>query len=102
MKDAMKILHVETGMNLYGGALQVHYLLRGLADREGVESVLVCPSGSAIAEAARENVQTLHAVPMRGDLDLLFIHRLLDIIRKETPDIIHLHSRRGADILGGI
>ncbi|MCJ7501166.1 glycosyltransferase family 4 protein, partial [bacterium] len=87
---------------LYGGALQVHYLLRGLADREGVESVLVCPSGSAIAEAARENVKTLHAVPMRGDLDLLFIHRLLDIIRKETPDIIHLHSRRGADILGGI
>ena len=98
----MKILHVETGMNLYGGALQVHYLLRALAGRDGVESSLVCPEGSAIAEAARENVQTLHSVPMKGDLDLLFIPRLLGIIRKESPDIIHLHSRRGADILGGI
>ncbi|MCJ7501425.1 glycosyltransferase family 1 protein, partial [bacterium] len=60
MNRPVRILHVETGMHLYGGALQVHYLLRGLADREGVESVLVCPSGSAIAEAARENVKTLH------------------------------------------
>jgi len=98
----MRILHVETGMNLYGGALQVHYLLRGLLDREGVENTLVCPEGSAIAEAARENVKTLYSVPMKGDLDLLFIPRLLGIIRKENPDIIHLHSRRGADILGGI
>ncbi|MCK5352450.1 glycosyltransferase family 1 protein, partial [bacterium] len=97
----MRILHVETGMNLYGGALQVHYLLRGLAGREDVENVLVCPEGSAIAEAARENVRTLHPVPMKGDLDLLFVPRLLGIIRKECPDIIHLHSRRGADILGG-
>jgi glycosyltransferase involved in cell wall biosynthesis len=98
----MKILHVETGMNLYGGALQVHYLLRGLADIEGVASTLVCPKGSAIADASRENVNKLHAVSMKGDLDLFFIPRLMGIIRDEEPDIIHLHSRRGADILGGI
>ena len=102
MKKPLRILHVETGMNLYGGALQVHYLLRGLADRKGVESALVCPDSSGIAEAARGNVKTLYAVPMKGDLDLLFVPRLLSIIRKENPDIIHLHSRRGADILGGI
>jgi len=102
MKDVLKILHVETGMNLYGGALQVHYLLRGLADCEDVDSTLVCPRGSAIGEAAKENVKLLHAVPMKGDLDLLFILRLLSILKKENPDIIHLHSRRGADILGGI
>lgn len=98
----MRILHVETGMNLYGGALQVHYLLRGLTNWKNVESTLVCPEGSAIAEAARENVRKLYSVPMKGDLDLLFVPRLLSIIRKENPDIIHLHSRRGADILGGI
>ncbi len=102
MKKPLRILHVETGMNLYGGALQVHYLLRGLADRENIESTLVCPNGSAIAEVTMENVKTLHAVPMEGDLDLLFIPRLMSIIKKENPDIIHLHSRRGADILGGI
>jgi len=102
MKETLKILHVETGMNLYGGALQVHYLLQGLTVHKNVENVLVCPEGSAIAEAAKENVKSLHAVPMKGDLDLLFIPRLLGIIRKEHPDIVHLHSRRGADILGGI
>ena len=95
-------MHVETGMNLYGGALQVHYLLRGLADSNAIENTLVCPEKSAIAQAARENVETLHAVRMKGDLDILFIPRLLGIIRRESPDIIHLHSRRGADILGGI
>ncbi|MDF1526204.1 MAG: glycosyltransferase [bacterium] len=102
MKRPIRILHVETGRNLYGGALQVHYLLRGLANRKNVESTLVCPEGSAIAEAAREYVDELYTVPMKGDLDLLFIPRLRTIIRKESPDIIHLHSRRGADVLGGI
>ena len=64
--------------------------------------MLVCPSGSAIGEVAGENVKALYTVPMKGDLDLFFVPRLLRIIRKESPDVIHLHSRRGADILGGI
>lgn len=89
-------------MNLYGGALQVHYLLRGLAGRVDVSNLLVCPKGSAIAKAAWENTSALYTVPMRGDLDLLFIPRLAGILKKEKPDIIHLHSRRGADIMGGI
>ena len=102
MTAPIKVLHVETGMNLYGGALQVNYLLRGLAEHEGVESILVCPENSAIGEAAKGNVKTLHAIKMKGDLDLLFIPRLMSIIRAENPDIVHLHSRRGADIIGGI
>lgn len=95
------ILHVETGMHLYGGALQVFYLLRGLNER-GWRSVLVCSEGSAIAEAAAGFVSKVHAVPMRGDLDLGFIGRLRRIIRAEAPDLVHLHSRRGADLLGGV
>jgi glycosyltransferase involved in cell wall biosynthesis len=102
VKKSIRVLHVETGMNLYGGALQVLYLLEGLAEHKNIQSILVCPDGSAIADAARGYVKTLHTVPMKGDLDLLFIPRLLRIIGREYPDIIHLHSRRGADILGGI
>ncbi len=96
----MKILHVEAGMHLYGGALQVFYLLRGLKAR-GVENVLVCPRGSAIAQACRD-LATVHEVPLRGDLDLMFIPRLRRIIKQQRPDAVHLHSRRGADTLGGI
>ena len=46
----MKVLHVEAGRYLYGGAQQVVWLNEGLA-RRGVENVLVCPTGSDIATA---------------------------------------------------
>ncbi|MDT8367432.1 MAG: glycosyltransferase family 4 protein [bacterium] len=98
----MRILHVETGMNLYGGALQVSYLLRGLSGHPDVHNVLVCPKGSAIAGAASDSVDTLYAVPAGGDLDLAFLVRMVSILRRERPDIVHLHSRRGADVLGGV
>ncbi len=95
------VVHVEAGMHLYGGALQVFYLLRGLSEKP-VRNVLVCPEGSAIAKAAAEVVDSVYEVPMKGDLDLGFISRLRKIIRVEKADLVHLHSRRGADVLGGI
>ncbi|MEW8030527.1 MAG: glycosyltransferase [Candidatus Thiodiazotropha sp.] len=97
----MKVLHVEAGMHLYGGARQVVYLLSGL-QHHGVESHLVCPRGSAVAEAVREIGVAVEEVAMGGDLDLGLIYRLMRTIQRNTPDLVHIHSRRGADILGGI
>lgn len=97
----MKSLHVEAGKHLYGGALQVVFLLQGLKAR-GDEAVLVCPGGSAIAEAARPHAARVHEIDMKGDLDLGMAGRLRRIIRAERPDIVHLHSRRGSDLWGGI
>ncbi|MBN2719881.1 MAG: glycosyltransferase [Proteobacteria bacterium] len=97
----MRILHVETGRNLYGGALQVLYLLQGLRDARGTENILVCPRGSGIAPVASDAAR-VREIPVKGDLDLGFLLRLIRILRGEKPDIIHLHSRRGADVLGGI
>ncbi|KPK57860.1 MAG: glycosyltransferase family 4 protein [Gammaproteobacteria bacterium] len=97
----MKILHVETGMHLYGGALQASYLVGGLAAR-GVESLLVCPFGSALAAEAYPEPVSVFAVPMGGDLDLPFVGRIRRLIKTHHPDLVHLHSRRGADWLGGI
>ena len=97
----MKLLHVETGRHLYGGARQVLYLLQGL-QQAGVDSVLVCSRGSAIEAAAQTLVSRLYALPIGGDLDLQFLWRLRRIIAEERPDIVHLHSRRGADLLGGL
>ncbi len=97
----MKIVHVETGRNLYGGALQVLYLINGL-QQHGCENVLVCPSASEIAAAAATTADAVYPLPMRGDLDFLFVFRLWRILRRERPDVVHLHSRRGADVLGGI
>jgi glycosyltransferase involved in cell wall biosynthesis len=97
----VKILHVETGRHLYGGPQQVLYLARGLIGR-GYECTIVCPPGSGIDTAAR-----LAAIPVRnlfcaGDLDLPFAYRLTQYLQAERPDIVHCHSRRGADVLGGL
>jgi len=96
----MKVLHIETGRHLYGGAFQVCYLLEGLV-KAGIENVLVCTRGSGIAAAAAPYA-TVEAIPMRGELDILFPLRLRRLIRHHRPDIIHVHSRRGADLWGGL
>ncbi|MFZ0131118.1 MAG: glycosyltransferase family 4 protein [Desulfobacterales bacterium] len=95
-----RILHIETGRHLYGGALQVLYLLQGLAQK-GYRSSLFCSAGSAIAPAARP-FATVHAAVVRGDLDAGVIVRLRRIIAAEKPDLVHVHSRRGADVWGAL
>ncbi|AAU91854.1 glycosyl transferase, group 1 family protein [Methylococcus capsulatus str. Bath] len=96
----MKVLHVEGGRNLYGGARQVLYLLEGLEQR-GIDNVLVCPAGSELAREAAAHAE-VHAIPMSGDLDFRLIGRLYRIIGRVRPDLAHLHSRIGADVMGGI
>ncbi len=96
----MRILHVEGGANLYGGAQQVLYLLEGLAAR-GVENWLACREGCELAQRAAPFAE-VHAMPMGGDLDLGMSRRLYRLILRIKPDLVHLHSRIGADVMGGI
>lgn len=96
----MKVVHVETGRHLYGGAQQVIYLARGLRNR-GLDNVIVCPPGSAIDAAARRQEIAVHNINCGGDLDFRFMLRLRSYLAETLPDIVHCHSRRGADYLGG-
>jgi glycosyltransferase involved in cell wall biosynthesis len=96
----LKILHVEGGRNLYGGALQALYLMEGLADR-GHTNVLVAPVESDLAKAASAFAE-VHAMPMGGDLDLRLVPKIRRCIRGCKPDLVHLHGRIGADVMGGI
>ena len=97
----MKILHVETGRHLYGGPQQVIYLARALGDM-GHDNLIVCPPGSGIDNAAREAGIPVRNLFCAGDLDLPFAYRLAQFIGQTKPDIVHCHSRRGADVLGGL
>ena len=97
----MKILHVETGRHLYGGPQQVLYLMSALKAR-GHAGTLVCPPGSGIDEAARTAVLSVRNLFCAGDIDLPFAYRLTNYIKESKPDIVHCHSRRGADVLGGL
>ncbi|MDT0497106.1 glycosyltransferase [Algiphilus sp. W345] len=97
----MKVVHLETGRHLYGGAQQVAYLLSALP-RELVDSHLVCVPDAQIGAAVASLGLPVHELPMTGDLDLAFIGRFRRLLRQLQPDLVHIHSRRGADVLGGL
>lgn len=95
------IVHVETGRHLYGGARQVLLLMLGLQTR-GYRGTLVCPADSEIAIAAHQLGLVVQGVAMRGDVDASFAWRLARLLRRIQPDLVHVHSRRGADTFGGM
>jgi glycosyltransferase involved in cell wall biosynthesis len=84
-----------------GGPQQVIYLIDALQAR-GVENILVCPPDSGIDTVAREHGIRTQNLFCAGDLDLPFAYRLTQFIKSEKPDLVHCHSRRGADVLGGL
>lgn len=95
----MRIMHLEAGRHLYGGAAQVRCLVDGLT-RAGVDNLIVCPPASALG-ALPIDARVLE-VPMRGELDIGLTVRLLRLIKRWSPDVVHVHSRRGADWYGGL
>ena len=97
----MKIVHLEAGTHLYGGALQVLLLVEGLVEK-GLENVLVVPRGSQVeAEAIRRGLP-VRSVPLAGEADVTFPFRFRKLLKEESPSLVHLHSRRGADTLGAL
>ena len=97
----MKILHVETGRHFLGGPQQVVYLINALRER-GHDNTLVCPPDSGIDRVARQAEIRVQNLFCAGDLDLPFAYRLSQFLKEHGPDIVHCHSRRGADVLGGV
>lgn len=97
----MKILHVETGRHFYGGPQQVVYLIDGLRAAQ-VENVLVCLPDSDVDAMLRGQDTKIYNLSCAGDLDLFFAWWLRKILIWEKPDILHCHSRRGADFMGGL
>jgi glycosyltransferase involved in cell wall biosynthesis len=94
----MKVLHIEGGKHLYGGPYQVLQLLRLLKGRG--EHILACPEDSAIApEALKAGVEVL-PIPLHGEASVGAYFALREIIREKKPDLVQVHSRRGADLWG--
>jgi glycosyltransferase involved in cell wall biosynthesis len=97
----VQVLHVEAGRHLYGGARQVIELMTALAAR-GIGGLLACPDGSAIAAAARARGLAVATHPLGGDLDVAALAFLSGLLRQRRFDLLHAHSRRGADFFGGL
>ena len=97
----IRVAHIEMGSHLYGGAQQVLYLLEAFSSSD-VTSMLICPVGSAIGKAARERGVAVEEVGYRGDLDWVVVPKIKRLLRQQSIDLVHVHSRRGADLWGGL
>jgi glycosyltransferase involved in cell wall biosynthesis len=83
----LRILHVDTGKEWRGGQRQALFLHNGLT-AHGHESLMVCsPEGELIKRA--ENTEPLS---FRSEADPAYILRLLSVIKRFRPDIVHSHD----------
>lgn len=96
----MRVAHLEFGRHLYGGARQVLYLADGLAEM-GLDNLVYCAPGSAMAGAVRDTRATAVELAVGGDADLTLPWRIAQQLRRDHVDLVHVHSRRGADTFGG-
>ncbi|MDI9347737.1 MAG: glycosyltransferase family 4 protein [Methylacidiphilales bacterium] len=96
----IKIAHIETGKHLYGGALQVLYLLSEL--KNNTDSVLLAPRTSAIADVAIKLGLNFFPLSHSGDFSWKMFQEIKSILTSVRPDLVHVHSRRGADFFGGL
>ncbi|MEO0614952.1 MAG: glycosyltransferase [Pseudomonadota bacterium] len=95
----MKIAHLEFGRHAYGGAEQLKYLLEGLRD-DHHEHLLVAAAGGDLARWAEAADRPHVALEFAGEHDLRVVFRLGRILREAGVDLVHVHSRRGADWVG--
>lgn len=98
--EGLRIVHVELGGRIVGGPQQVIYLVDALAQL-GADNVLVALAGGPLAARFSEAGHRVHGLDWKGDTDLSLLPRLLAIIRRERPDVVHLHAGPGA-ALGGL
>ena len=63
---------------------------------------MVCPPGSALSTVLDPDRVAIKTLPVGGDHDAVFGYRLARWLAEEQPDLLHVHSRRGADIWGGL
>ncbi len=91
------IMHIDTGREWRGGQAQVWNLCRMLQDA-GMAQVLVCPSGSPLAQRARESGIPLYETSLRGEFNILAARRLRRLCAERQIAIIHCHDAHAHSI----
>jgi glycosyltransferase involved in cell wall biosynthesis len=89
----LKILHIDPEKNWGGGEAQVAGLLQHLA-QWGHRNDLATPPGGELFRRALDSSVRKIPLTVRNDLDLRGIPVLRGLIRQQTYDIVHLHTKR--------
>ena len=96
-----RILHLEFGRHFYGGAKQLEYLVEALGAESETEHHIACPEGSPLARQLKPEC-SVHQINYEREIDALVVQRLTSLIDDISPNLIHIHSRHGADVWGAI
>lgn len=83
-------LHLSTAKSWRGGENQIFLLARGLATR-GHKVLVAAPPGSPLLERCVEAGVPSHALKVR-EIDPFGLVRLMKLLRRERPQILHLHD----------
>ncbi len=90
----LKIVHLDTGMDLRGGQQQLLLLARGLRQR-GHHQLLVCPEGSRLEARAQREGFSVFALPAHDPGRLHGIFLLRQLGQAEPSRVFHAHDGRG-------
>lgn len=89
----LKILHIDPEREWGGGEAQVLGLIGYLTGKGHLNHLLAHPNGKLWERCQGLNFRTLPFVA-RNDVDLRPVWRLRQLIRRESYDIVHLHTKR--------
>lgn len=81
--------------------MQVFYLHRALS-QSGIASRLITPESSVLHQLAVQHHLDVSPIRYAGDADISAVWNIAAVVRNFSPDIVHIHSRRGADVWGAI
>ena len=95
----MRVLHVDPAGRWRGGERQVLLLARGLA-AAGVENVVAADPRGPLHARARAAGLPVASAPARGDADPIAIARVLALLARVRPDVLHLHTARAHGVGG--
>ena len=84
-------LHLSTARSWRGGENQIFLLASGLKAR-GQKVLVVAPEKTPLADRCREAGLPACGLTTRGALDPLASLKLLRLLRREKPDVLHLHD----------
>ncbi len=91
LPNSLRILHLNTERTWRGGEDQLLALARGL-ERRGHAGLVVAQAGGELARRARAAGLPTEEVRMRGEWDLAAVRRLAALLRRERPDVVHMHT----------
>lgn len=92
-RELLKILHIDPEKGWGGGECQVLGLVTTLSEH-GHENHLLCHPKGALFEAAQAKKITTFPIIVRNDLDFRSIFSVRRLIREESYDVVHFHTKR--------